>query len=191
MPHWIRNYLPTRDAIRRQESLGPVRKWLLEPELWRFHRRAVSGAVFIGLFCAFLPVPFQMVVAGLLAVFARCNVPIAVSLVWITNPFTFAPIFFFAYRLGAWLLDMPVANIHWEFSWSGIWATLATIGWPLLLGSLACGWVSGLTGVVVSRWLWRRHVVRRWKQRLARRAAKRAGRAKPSAALRPDSPQPP
>ena len=113
MRDWIK-YLPTKETIRAQKSLGPVRDWLLEPELWHFHRRAVSGAVFIGLFCALLPIPFQMVVAGLLAVFARCNVPIAVALVWITNPFTFAPIFFFAYKLGAWLLDMEVAHIEWD-----------------------------------------------------------------------------
>ena len=188
MRDWIK-YLPTKESIRTQKSLGPVRDWLLEPELWRFHRRAVSGAVFIGLFCALLPIPFQMVIAGLLAVFARCNVPIAVALVWITNPFTFAPIFFFAYKLGAWLLDMEVAHIEWEFSLQWFWSTMATIGVPLLLGSVICGWVSGLTGVVLSRWLWRRHVVRRWRQRRTLRAERRL--ARPSAALRQDSPQSP
>ena len=183
----IKQYLPTKETIRRQKSLGPVRDLLLAPELWHFHRRAVSGAVFIGLFCAFLPIPFQMVVAGLLAVFGRCNVPIAVALVWITNPFTFAPIFFFAYKLGAWLLDMEVARIEWRFSLSWFASTMAAIGAPLLLGSVICGWVSGLTGVVLSRWLWRRHIVRRWRQRRERRLARR--RARPSAALRQDSPQ--
>ena len=173
----MKQYLPTKETIRAQKSLGPVRDLLLEPELWHFHRRAVSGAVFIGLFCAFLPVPMQMGLAGLLAVFTRCNVPISVALVWITNPFTFAPIFFFAYKLGAWLLDMEVAKIEWEFSLSWFWSTMAAIGAPLLLGSVICGWVSGLTGVVLSRWLWRRHVVRRWQRRRALRAARRAGRA--------------
>ena len=190
MCDWIsrlKQYLPTKETIRGQKSLGPVRDLLLEPELWHFHRRAVSGAVFIGLFCAFLPIPFQMLVAGLLAVFARCNVPISVALVWITNPFTFAPMFFFAYKLGAWLLDMEVTRIEWEFSLSWFVSTMAAIGAPLLLGSVICGWVSGLTGVVLSRWLWRRHIVRRWRQRRERRLAR--GAARPSAALRQDSPQ--
>ena len=189
MRDWIKQYLPTKESIRAQKSLGPVRDWLLKPEFWRFHRRAVSGAVFIGLFCAFLPVPFQMVIAGLLAVFTRCNVPIAMALVWITNPFTFAPIFFFAYKLGAWLLDMDAAHIEWEFSLRRLWSTMATIGLPLLLGSVVCGWVSGLTGSVLSRWLWRRRVVRRWRHRQAQRSARQA--TMPSAEPRRDSPQRP
>lgn len=174
MRDWIKEHLPTKETIREQKSLGPVRDWLLEPELWHLHRRSVSGAVLIGLFCAFLPVPFQMVIAGLLAVFTRCNVPVSVALVWITNPFTFAPIFFFSYKLGAWLLNKDLAHIEWEFSLHWFWSTMAAIGAPLLLGSVICGWVSGLIGFVLSRWLWRRHIMRRWRRRQALRADRQA-----------------
>lgn len=173
---WIRKYLPTQAWIRRQSSLGPVRHLLLEPELWHLHRRSVGGAFFIGLFCAFLPIPLQMLAAALLAVFARCNLPIAVSLVWITNPLTFAPMFFFAYKLGAWLLGVDVQDVEWELSWRWFRETLAAIGWPLLVGCLVCGWVAGLTGAVVSRTLWRLHVVTRWRQRRERRRAETAAR---------------
>ena len=86
--HWIAKYLPTRQSIRAQKALWPVRHLLLEPELWHLHRRSVGGAFFIGLFCAFMPVPSQMVLAALLALVARCNLPIAVGLVWVTNPLT-------------------------------------------------------------------------------------------------------
>ena len=170
---WIRKYLPTAQTIREQRSLGFVRHLLLKPELWHLHRRSASGAVFIGLFCAFLPVPVgQMVVAGLLAVFARCNVPIAIALVWVTNPITFAPFYYFAYKLGAWLLGIEPAQIEWELSWQWLGARLTQIWWPLTLGCLTCGWVSGLTGAVVARLLWRIHAVRRWRQRRIRRRAR-------------------
>ncbi len=147
--------------------------------MWLLHRRSVSGACFIGLFCAFLPLPIgQMLIAALLAVVARCNLPIAVSLVWISNPLTFAPIYYFAYKLGSWLLGIEVTNEQFELSWSWLWMRLAEVWWPLTLGSLVCGWVSGLTGAVVSRALWRLHVVRRWQhRRAARRARKRAAAA--------------
>ena len=168
---WIRKYLPTQEWIRRQNSLGPVRHLLLEPELWHLHRRSVGGAFFIGLFCAFLPVPTQMLVAAVLAILARCNLPIAVSLVWITNPLTFAPMFFFAYKLGAWLLGVETQDVEWELSWSWLGETFVAIWWPLIVGCLVCGWVSGLTGTVVSRTLWRLHVIRRWRQRRERRKA--------------------
>ena len=170
---WIRKYLPSRDAIRRQKSLGPVRHLLLEPELWHLHRRSVSGAVFIGLFCAFLPLPFQMLIAALMAVAGRCNLPIAVSLVWISNPLTFGPMFFFAYKLGAWLLDVQVEQLQWELSWAWLGSRFVAVWWPLILGCLVCGWVCGLSGAVVSRLLWRLHVIRRWRQRRTRRKARR------------------
>ena len=175
---WINKYLPTTQSIREQRSLGPVRHLLLKPELWHLHRRSASGAVFIGLFCAFLPIPVgQMVVAGLLAVVARCNVPIAIALVWVTNPITFAPMYYFAYKLGAWLLGMEPAHLEWELSWQWFAQQLAQIWWPLTLGCLACGWISGLTGAVVARLMWRMHIIRRWRQR----------RLKPRATLAPDS----
>ena len=174
---WLRKYLPTQDWIRRQSSLGPVRHLLLEPELWHLHRRAVGGAFFIGLFCAFLPIPMQMLVAALLAVVARCNMPLSVALVWITNPLTFAPMFFFAYKLGAWLLDVDVQDTTFEVSWAWLGHTFTAIWWPLTVGCLVCGWVAGLTGAVVSRLLWRLHIIGRWRQRRERRIAQMATRA--------------
>lgn len=175
--NWIKKYLPTAQTIREQRSLGPVRNLLLKPELWHLHRRSASGAVFIGLFCAFLPLPIgQMPVAGLLAVLTRCNVPIAIALVWVTNPITFAPIYYFAYKLGAWLLGIEPTQIEWELSWRWLGERLAHIWWPLTLGCLTCGWVSGLTGAVVARLMWRVHAIRRWKQRrIKRHAAHRPG----------------
>lgn len=186
----IRKYLPSPEAIRRQKALSAVRHLLLEPELWQLHRRSVGGAVFIGLFCAFLPLPIgQMVVAALLAVFGRCNLPIAVALVWVTNPLTFGPLFYFAYKLGAWLLGVDAAGAGWELSWEWLWQRMRHIWWPLLLGSLVCGWVAGLTGSVLARLLWRLHVIRRWRERRARRRT--AAAVKENVETRPDSPPSP
>jgi len=167
--HWIRKYLPTRESIRAQKSLGPVRHLLMKPELWHLHRRSVGGAFFIGLFCAFLPVPSQMLIAALIAVVARCNLPIAVTLVWISNPLTMGPMFYFAYKLGAWLLDVELTHGPWEWSWTWLGTRFAAIWWPLILGCLVCGWVSGLTGTVAARLLWRLHIIRRWRNRRSRR----------------------
>ena len=181
--YWIRKYLPSRDAIREHKALQPVRHLLLEPELWHLHRRSLGGAFFIGLFCAFMPVPFQMLLAALLAIFARCNLPIAVALVWITNPLTIGPMFFFAYKLGAWLVDAELTESRWEWSWQWLGTRFAAIWWPFLLGCLVCGWVAGLTGTVVSRLLWRLHVIRRWQMRREKRRARPRPRSTRGAAL--------
>lgn len=155
--------------MRTHRALRPVSRWLHEPELWHLHRRSVAGATFIGLFCAFLPVPFQMLIAAFLAVVSRCNLPISVVLVWITNPITMTPMFYFAYRLGAWLLDRRVEVSTIELSWSWLSQHIGQIGLPLVFGSLVCGWVAGVTGMVLVRVAWRLHVVRRWKARRERR----------------------
>jgi uncharacterized protein len=171
----LRRYLPHPTHFREHRALRPVSRWLNEPDLWHLHRRSVSGAVFIGLFCAFLPVPFQMVIAAALAVVSRCNVPIAVVLVWVSNPITMPAMLFFSYQLGAWLLDRRIEVATIRLNWEWLSTHLGEIGWPLLFGSLLCGWVAGLTGMVLVRLLWRLHVIRRWRaRRLLRRAARKS-----------------
>lgn len=92
-----------------------------------------------------------------------------VGVTWVTNPLTMGPMFFFAYKLGAWLLDTQVTITAVELSWSWLSSQIGQIWRPLLVGCLICGWVSGLSGMLVSRILWRLHVVRRWRQRAGRR----------------------
>ncbi len=162
---FLQRYLPNAEKIRANPALRPVGFLLDRKEIWHLHRRSAAGATFIGLFCAFLPVPSQMLVAATLAVLFRCNLPISVALVWISNPLTFPPMLYFAYRLGAWLLDMRLETdvMRMDFAW---WlANLDNIGYPLLFGALVCGWVAGVTGFVVVRVLWRFHVIRRWRER--------------------------
>lgn len=162
---FLQRYLPARDRISEHRALRPVSRWLRNPEIWHLHRRSVSGAAFIGLFCAFLPIPFQMLLAALLAIASRCNLPMSMALVWITNPLTIPPIFYFAYRLGAWLLGMEVeiAGIHLNLHW--LLEHASGIGYPLLFGSLVCSWVAGVSGFVIVRVLWRFHVISRWRER--------------------------
>lgn len=61
---------------------------IADPGLWQLTRRSVANAFSVGLFCAMLPIPCQMVAAALGARLTRCNLALAVGLVWITNPLT-------------------------------------------------------------------------------------------------------
>ena len=166
---FFRRHLPSPSSLREHSTLRPLGSLLHNPQIWHLHRRSVSGAVFIGLFCAFLPVPFQMFIAAALAIGTRCNLPIAVVLVWITNPVTFAPMFYFAYKLGAWLLGMELTGTTENMDYSWLASQAAQVWKPLLLGSLVCGWVLGTTGFVVTRVIWRWRVIRHWQERRERR----------------------
>lgn len=173
----LQRYLPSPQAVRENPALRPLSPLLQNSDIWHLNRRSAAGAVFIGLFCCFLPIPFQMVVAGALAVQFRCNLPISVALVWISNPVTMPAMFYFAYRLGAWLLNMQLETASIDISFRWLVDNFVGIGYPLIFGSLLCGWVLGVTGFVLVRVLWRMHVITRWRERRARRLARRKGNA--------------
>ncbi|MEM6707692.1 MAG: DUF2062 domain-containing protein [Pseudomonadota bacterium] len=170
----LRRYLPTRQSLSEIPALRPLSRWLQRAELWHFHRRSVSGAAFVGLFSAFLPVPSQMVAAAIFAVYARVNLPIATALVWITNPVTIPPMFYFNYRLGAWLLDKELKIDAIRLEWSWLEDTYRSVDFsdvffPLLFGSLVVGWTAGVIGFIAVRVVWRAQVIRRWEERRLRR----------------------
>ncbi len=158
--------------MREHPSLKPLGKWLQNPEIWHFHRRSAAGAAFIGLFVTFLPVPMHMLIAAAMAIAARCNLPLAVALVWVNNPLTMGPVYFFAYKLGSWLMgtELTVTEVHVDFAW--LRERFDEIWWPLLLGGLVCGWVAGLAAYAIVRVGWRIRVVRHWRERRRERAAR-------------------
>jgi len=161
----IKRWLPDHQKFREHQHLKRFGARLQDPNLWHLSRRSVPGAVSIGLFVAFIPVPFQMVIAAALAIAARVNLPISVALVWVSNPVTMPPLFYFAYRLGARLLGEPVHRVHIEPSMSWLIGELQLIWAPLLVGCLVCGIVAAGVGNLFIRMFWRFHVVRHWQAR--------------------------
>lgn len=154
-------YFPKPENIVNNKYLKSFRHWLDDPNLWHMNRHSVSWGFAIGLFVAFIPVPLQMIVASLLAIVFRANIPIASSLIWITNPITIPPLLYFAYQVGAFLLDTPVSNIEVEFSLRWLFEELGTKWRPFLLGCLVTGTVAGILGYLSVQWFWRLHILQR------------------------------
>ena len=122
-------------------------------------------AFFVGLFVAFIPVPGQMVVAAILAVRLRCNLPLAVGLVWITNPLTMPAIFYLSYKIGALIIDVPMQEMVFDLSFRWITHSLGSIWQPMLLGCVICGTFFGSLGYFLISVIWRWRVSVRWKKR--------------------------
>ena len=122
----------------------------------------------IGLFAAFIPVPSQMLLAAIFAVWMKANLPISVATVWVSNPLTMGPMFYFCYKLGAWLLDLQLAagEVEWSISWLS--DNAGKIGYPFLLGCLVCSGVSAISGFVIVRVVWNFMVISKWKARRLR-----------------------
>lgn len=146
--------------------------------LWTLSRRSVANAVSVGLFSALLPIPMQMALAAAGAYWWRANLPLAVSLVWITNPLTMPLIYYGNYRVGAWLLGDTPRMAPASLSTKWIAERLTDILPPLMLGSLAVALVAAVLGNVAVRLVWRWQVSRSWRKRAHQR--EKAKRHKPS-----------
>ncbi|XOV88757.1 MAG: DUF2062 domain-containing protein [Pseudomonadota bacterium] len=171
MPY--RKYLPSRDQLRQTRTLRFLGEMIFEPNLWHFNRHSVSFAFLIGTFCCFLPIPFQMVPCVMLAVWIRCNIPLSVALVWISNPVTMPPIFYGTYKLGTWMLGQENEVTRISLSWEWLSAQLAVVWQPLLLGSLVTGLTLGSLAFVIVRLYWRWKVSRHWSMRRLRKRIQR------------------
>lgn len=165
----LKRFIPSQQFIKEHPSLrflGPIRD---DPNIFHLNRYSVSMAFLVGMFLAFFPIPAQMIVAAMVALWVRCNLPIAVTLVWITNPITIPPIFFATYTLGAWVLDTPAMNIDITFTWEWINGELTRIWKPLLAGSLITGIFCGVTSYTIINIIWQWQVIRKWRNRKAAR----------------------
>jgi uncharacterized protein (DUF2062 family) len=168
---FIKRWMPDHEKIRAHPHLNKIfGKLLHDPNLLHLNRRSVSGAFFVGLLMAFVPLPTQMIFAAAAAILFRVNLPISVGLVWLTNPVTMPPVFYFCYKVGAWILNTPVAKHSFELSWTWLQTEFGLIWQPFLLGCVICGLTSAVVGAAVIRLLWRWHVLRQWEERKQRRA---------------------
>ena len=148
---FLKRIMPDHVTMREHKHMRRFGERIMAPELWHL-----------------------MLVAGLLAIWLRVNLPIAVMCVWITNPLTMAPIYFFTYKVGAILLDVPLRTHEFAFSLEWLWQEIGFVWQPLLLGSVICGALAALAGVIIVRLIWRLVVINSWLKRYQRQnSAKR------------------
>jgi uncharacterized protein (DUF2062 family) len=162
----IKRYIPNPEKVRQMKGLGWMKKWLKEPNLWHLNRRSVAKAFLIGLFWMAIPVPLQMVFSAIFAILFRANIALSVALVWISNPITMPPIFYFNYEIGALILGENIDNsLQFELSWHWLTTTLGDLWQPLFLGSIVVGTILGLIAFFTIHLLWRLQVSSNWKKR--------------------------
>lgn len=166
----LQRFMPKPDTIKKHPQLQILGEWLYDPNIWHLNRRSAAGAFAIGLFMAFMPVPSQMILAALAAVLFQVNLPLSVLLVWISNPITVAPMFYFCYWVGALILGEQPIIFQIELSWSWMLSAMELIGPPFLLGCLICGTSAAILGYIAISQLWRYMTLRRYKRRRENRA---------------------
>lgn len=162
---FIQRFLPHPDRIRQNRSLRWLGPAIHDPNLWRLNRRSVAGAVAVGAFFAFI-LPFaQFLAAGITAISLRVNLPVAVTSTLITNPLTFGPWYYLAYKIGALITGtrdegqvpqavQQAAGGWWDGVMAGLDQVLA-MGTPLLVGLALLAVVSAAAGYFLVHLLWR------------------------------------
>jgi uncharacterized protein len=161
----FKTHLPTAHDLQRHRWMRPFAHRLSERTLWHPKTEAVARGAAVGVFWAFaLPIA-QIVLAAAHCIFWRANIPVAVALTFVTNPFTIGGWLWLAYQLGSHLLGTgTVLHTGW----------LKTVGWPTMVGMAIFALVGAFASYLLvhagSRlWLvWRR--ARRARQRNVSRA---------------------
>jgi uncharacterized protein (DUF2062 family) len=148
--------------------LKPFEYLLAHPVYVSTSRRGIGGAVWVGLFIGFLPIPAHTFLSIVGALLLRVNVPIAAVTTWITNPLTFIPIMYFNYKVGAMLLNIPPETIPDDISMDWVMTEVELRWKPLIYGSLVIAISLASTAYLAISAIWHLLTMRRYRRRHAR-----------------------
>jgi uncharacterized protein (DUF2062 family) len=95
-----------------------LEKYNLPKSYLAVNRRMITRGVAVGLFWGFIPMPMQMLAVMATTPFFRFNVPIAISMVWLSNPFTMPPMYYMEYLTGNFILGREgIEDIELTMKW--------------------------------------------------------------------------
>ena len=176
-PAWVvklRERLSRHHHLREHRSVAWLGPALHHPRVWHLTRRGVALGVAVGMFFGLLVPVGQIVFAAAAAVVLRANLPVAAVSTLVTNPFTVAPIYFAAYRLGQALLGGGPAlteaamepPLELEVGFWKLWfQRVVDAGPPLVVGLAIFATVLSLAAYLVVDQAWRLLAMRAWRRR--------------------------
>ena len=130
---FVRRWLPAPASLRAHRSLRWMGPLLDRPWLWHVNRNAIAKGLAIGMFFGILVPIGQALVAGVVAIGLRANLPAAVLATFVSNPLTTPAILLAAYHAGSAVLGDAAAlpTLDEDAGWL---AKIGALGEPLLLG---------------------------------------------------------
>ena len=181
----FRKLMPDEERLRDNRLLRVFGATIFNKRLWQLNRHSTAFGIASGVFWAWIALPVQTLGAVGFALLGRGNVALAMAFTWISNPLTWVPCFLLAYKVGLIVTGAePVGGFRQEIEevmgaglFEGTWvaikflATNALRLYPMYVGGVVLGIVTGglsYLGVIVG---WRWHVARRWWRRHEQRLA--------------------
>lgn len=162
----LRALVPTRAQIHDNRWLRWLGPLLRRPRLWRWSRRGVALGVALGIFFGLLIPVAQIPLSVGAAVVLRANVPAAAVSTLVTNPLTFGPLYYAAFKLGHWVTGSPPKAKHDEQSADELhaaglpkeevrlWQRMTSVGKPLLLGLAIIATLMGVLSYALIALTW-------------------------------------
>jgi uncharacterized protein (DUF2062 family) len=166
-----RRYIPTQESLMDNRWLKWLTPWLSNPKIWHWSRRGVALGVALGVFFGLLIPIAQIPITAAVAVIMRANLPAAAASTFVTNPVTFAPIYYAAYQLGSWItgetapLPETLGENQHDHTELGFFEKIQALGKPLLVGLGIIATSSGILVYVIIDLFWRWRIGSRWRKR--------------------------
>jgi len=197
MKNRIKQWLPKPETLHNNRWISWMGPSISHPRLWHFSRKGIALGLALGIFFGLLIPVAQIPASATMAVLLRANLPMAVASTLVTNPVTFGPVYYGAYKLGQWVLgdsaaQLPAASTagvppvlkaaHDEQASVGlrermhaVATYLGTVGKPLMVGLVILATGCGLGVYFLTSWLW--VLKTRWKR--SRSLRQRRARVQP------------
>lgn len=144
-------------------------KYKLSREYFGVNRKSISRGVLIGLFWGFIPMPAQMVAVALTTFLFRFNVPIAMTMVWLSNPLTMPAMYYMEYLTGNFILGREgIGEVELTLEWFS--TNLDDIILPLYVGTAFYSLIVSPLIYLLVNWLWIKSVHREKREKKSKRS---------------------
>jgi len=168
--------MPSRETLQSNRWLRWLGPALYHPRLWRFSRRGLALGAAIGVFFGFLIPIAQIPFSAAAAVVLRANIPAAAASTLVTNPVTFGPVYYLAWKVGSVIVNEPhpppppATLTQEEFEqrpgetwWEATKRRVLGVGKPLIVGLVLFAVAGSVLTYFTVSWIWT------WRVRASRR----------------------
>lgn len=172
MQRWLKRITPDRQALEKLWCLRPFAATVVNRGCWTFNRTSVIRAFSLGLLIAFVPptpfLPVHLILASVLGIWFRLNLPVLFATVFVSNPLTWVPQVLGSIWVGAKLMRLDLMPFLGHVTHRNLWNYINQLWAPMLLGALVLGLASAAAGYVLAQCAWRVRVVYHLRRRRAR-----------------------
>lgn len=164
MRKYFKKKITKTDNIETSKLDLFLEKYNLPKAFFATNRRMITRGIFIGLFWAFIPMPMQMLAVVAMTPFVRFNIPVAIAMVWLSNPLTMPPMYYMEYLTGNFILGLEgVKDIELTLTWFS--ENIDDILIPLYVGTAFYSIVVSAIIYFIVNWLWIHSVKKERKER--------------------------